>query len=82
MKSEKSSEIHGNQIECFDKGNVGECVWRMKNREGTMDDMFILRSEKLPTGLFKDTIEFTDQGMNLIEGTELEENVKGRTLEI
>lgn len=70
-----SDEVKGNQVECFEEGPVAQCHWKNKDRNGKMNDVFILRSEKLSDGKFKESIEFTEIGKNLIKGTELEKKL-------
>lgn len=70
-----SDEIKGNLVTCFEDGPLAQCHWKNKDREGKMNDVFILRSIKQPDGKFKESIEFTDIGLNLIKGTELEKKL-------
>lgn len=75
----KSDEVKGNLVECHEEGPVATCFWKNKDFKGNFHDVFILSSEKLPNGNFKEKIAFTDIGKNLIKGTELEKKLQPGT---
>ena len=76
----KSDEVKGNKVECYEEGPVAVCHWKNKDFNGKLKDVFILKSEKLSSGNFKESIEFTPIGLNLIRGTELETKLKGSNI--
>jgi hypothetical protein len=71
-----SDEVKGNKVECFEDGPIATCKWQNKDFNGKFHEVFILTSEKLANGNFKEKIEFTSIGKNLIKGTELEKKIK------
>ena len=75
----KSDEVKGNQVECYEEGPIATCHWKNKDRHGKWDDVFVLRSEKVGSG-FKESIEFTEIGRNLVKGTELETKLGGKNI--
>jgi hypothetical protein len=70
-----SEEVKGNQVFCHEEGDKATCTWKNRNRKGGQDDVFILTSEEKKAGQFEEKICFAPVGLNLIEGTELEEKL-------